>query len=350
MPTCFYQTQDYLKARFDTVGKSLRFQANTVDAWRIWRAEFLAALRELLGVVRMVPAPLNPRITEEVQCQGYKRQRVEIDTEPGVTMPLYVLIPDGLSAPVAGLICPHGHGSGGKVCPAGCTEVPGVTARIQEYNYDYGVQYSCRGYVVFCPDARGFGERRESLYESDDNFFNSSCWQLAHMSLPLGLTVAGMWTWDLMRLLDYMQTRPEVLPDKLGCAGLSGGGLQTLYLSALDERVQCAVISGYFYGVKDSLLEMSGNCDCNFVPRLWEHADMGDIGALIAPRPVLIEAGREDPLNGHRGIVNVLEQYEVMRSAYSLLGVPGNAAIDVFEGGHRWHGTVALEWVDKWLK
>ena len=346
----FYQSQYYLKSRIGSIGRSLGFRADTVGAWRIWRQELLAAMREALGVVRMVPTDPNPRLTDEVQREGYRRQRVEIDTEPGVTMPLYVLIPDGLAGAAPGLICPHGHGSGGKVCPAGCREVPGVPERIEEYNYDYGVQYARRGYVVFCPDARGFGERRESLYESPEHYFDSSCWQLAHMGIPLGLSVAGMWAWDLMRLLDYMQTRPEVLPDRLGCAGLSGGGLQTLMLSALDERVKCCVVSGYFYGVKDSLLEMPGNCDCNFVPRLWEYADMGDIGALIAPRPAMIEAGTRDPLNGRRGIDNVLEQFEIMRGAYGVLGVPEAAAIDVFEGVHLWHGTMSLEWMDRWLK
>ena len=86
---------------------------------------------------------------------------------------------------------------------------------------------------------------------------------------------------------------------------LSGGGLQTLCLAALDERVACAVISGYMYGVEDSLLHLSGNRDCNYIPHLWESADMGDVAALIAPRPLLIEAARQDPLNGPRGMDNV---------------------------------------------
>lgn len=346
----FRQSDVYLKARFDAVGRSLGFDAGTEAEWRVWRAELLAALREYLGVTRMVPAPLNPRVTEEVQRQGYRRQRVEIDTEPGVTMPLYVLIPDGLTGAAPAVIAAHGHGSGGKLSPAGCSEVPGVGERVQQYNYDYGVQAARRGYVVFCPDARGFGERREDLYQAPEQLFESSCRQLAHMGLPLGLTVAGMWAWDLSRLIDYMETRPEVQADRIGCIGLSGGGLQTLYVSATDERVRCAVISGYFYGVKDSLLELSGNCDCNYVPRLWQAADMGDLGALIAPRPLLIETGRQDPLNGRRGVDNVLEQYEITGRAYALLGVPERLAMDLFQGEHRWSGAMVPDWLDKWLR
>ena len=346
----FYETMAYLSERFEAVPRRLSFRATSVEEWRFWRPALQATVRRLTGYERLLPAPLNPRLTEEVQRDGYRRQRVEIDTEPGVTMPVYVLIPDSLSGRAPAVLAPHGHGSGGKYSPAGCTEVPGIAAQIEGHNYDYGVQAVRRGYVVFCPDARGFGERRESLFQGDDQLLSSSCSQLAHMGLPLGLTVAGMWTWDLSRLIDYVFTRPEVDAPRVGCIGLSGGGLQTLYLAALDERVRCAVISGYFYGVRESLLEMPGNCDCNYVPQLWESADMGDLAALIAPRPLVIETGTQDPLNGASGVANVISQFEIAKRAYDLLGVPERVSMDLFEGGHRWHGTLAFEWLDRWLR
>jgi dienelactone hydrolase len=152
-----------------------------------------------------------------------------------------------------------------------------------------------------------------------------------------------------MRLIDYVETRPDCDPARLGCAGLSGGGLQTLWLAALDERVRCAVVSGYFYGVRDSLLELCDNCSCNYVPHLWETADMGDIGALIAPRPLLIETGSQDGLNGARGVENVTEQVAVTARAYALLGAPDRLAHSIFEGEHRWHGVEAIPWLTRWL-
>lgn len=346
----FFQTEQYFKDRYRAAGRSLRFQATTVDEWRFWRQALRARVRELMGIGRLLPTDPKPRITETVPCDGYQRQRVEIDTEPGVTMPLYVLIPDGLAGPAPAVIAPHGHGSGGKLSPAGVALTPEVEDTIKQHNYDYGVQAVRRGYVVFCPDARGFGERREWLYEAPESLLASSCRQLAHMAIPLGLTVAGMWTWDLMVLVDYIQTRPETAGQKLACIGLSGGGLQTLWLAALDERVDCAVISGYFYGVEDSLLHLAGNCDCNYVPHLWEAADMGDVAALIAPRPLLIEAARQDPLNGPRGIDNVLEQCAITEQAYTLLGAADAFATDLFDGGHVWHGTESMQWLDRWLR
>ncbi|MBN1642209.1 MAG: hypothetical protein JXA09_13320 [Anaerolineae bacterium] len=209
-----------------------------------------------------------------------------------------------------------------------------------------------QGFVVLCPDARGFGERREwpRQGDTDDLVLGGSCEVLNHMAMPLGQTVTGMWTWDLMRLIDYAETRADCDAGRLGCAGLSGGGLQTLWLAALDERVRCAVVSGYFYGYRDSLLVLCGNCSCNYVPHLWETADMGDIGALIAPRPLLIETGSRDALNGARGLENVVEQVAIAQRAYDLLGTPDLLAHSVFEGEHRWHGVEAIPWLVRWLK
>ncbi len=345
-----FQTEQYFRNRMNATGRSMAFQAQSVAEYHFWRQNLRARLRELLGIDRLLPTPFNPRITETVQCDGYQRQRVEIDTEPGVTMPLYVLIPDDLNGPAHGLIAAHGHGSAGKSAVVGLADDPRVRQTIDQHNYDYGVQAVRRGYVVFCPDARGFGERREWLYEKPEQLMDSSCRQLAHMALPLGLTVAGMWAWDLMVLLDYMQTRPEILSQPIGFIGLSGGGLQGLYLTALDDRIACFVCSGYYYGVEDSLLHLSGNCDCNYVPHLWATADMGDIGALIAPRPFLIEAARQDSLNGPRGIDNVLEQVAITQQAYDLLDASDHLATDLFDGGHVWHGTVAFDWLERWLR
>ena len=168
------------------------------------------------------------------------------------------------------------------------------------------------------------------------------------MAYPLGQTVTGMWTWDLHRLIDYIQARSDCKPDRIGCGGLSGGGLQTLWATALDSRIRCAVISGYLYGVKESLIDLS-HCSCNYVPRLYEYADMGDIAALIAPRPLLIETGTRDDLNGASGIKNVLPQVAIIRKAYRLLNATRSLKHDIFDNEHVWNGIEAVPWMKKTL-
>ena len=323
------------------------FEAESLTHARTWRSRLRKKLRSLTGYDTMIKAPLKPKITEEVQRDGYRRQHVEIQTEPGIIMPMYVLIPSGANAPLPAVLCPHGHGSGGKVSVAGCHDVPGATQWIDHYNYDYGVHLARAGFITFCPDARGFGERREDLDEAD--LFRHSCLWISNMAIPLGQTVIGMWTWDLHRLVDYVQTRTDCLPGKIGCAGLSGGGMQTLWATALDNRIRCAVISGYFYGYKEALLDMHYNCSCSYVPHLNEYVDMGDLGALIAPRPLLIETGDKDELNGASGLKNVRPQVSIARKAYRLCGKAGNLKHDIFDGRHRWHGAHAIPWMHKHL-
>ncbi len=347
----FFTALDYMQARFDAVGRRMALKAETAAELAAWQHDLRAQLRRLTGIDTMRSAPLQPRLTERVACDGYWRERIEIQTEPGVIMPLHALIPADLQPGQrrACVIAPHGHGSGGKLSPAGRRDIPGIAAAIEQHNYDYGVQLVRQGFVVFCPDGRGFGERREEGRHGEADFTGGSCNLLNHMAIPLGQTVTGMWAFDLMRLIDYIATRPDCDSSRLGCAGLSGGGLQTLWLAALDERVACAVVSGYFYGYKQSLLVLNGNCSCNYVPGLWQLVDMGDLGALIAPRPLLIETGTRDSLNGAGGLANVTSQVEITRQAYRILGVGERLAHDVFDGEHRWNGVQAIPFLRQHL-
>lgn len=343
----FFTSSDYMLHRFDTVGRQMALRARNLAELQAWQVELRAQLRRTLGLDTMRWAPLEPKITERVALDGYVRERVELQTEPGVIMPVYVLIPGDLQPGErrAAMLAPHGHGSAGKYAPAGRRDIPEVAATIVQHNYDYGVQLVRRGFVVFCPDARGFGERRELANQGDAMMLGGSCALLNHMAIPLGQTVTGMWTWDLMRLIDYVATRPECDPDRVGSAGLSGGGLQTLWLAALDERVKCAVDSGYFYGYKDALLKLNGNCSCNYIPGLWKLADMCDIAALIAPRPFFVETGDADGLNGERGIANTTEQVAITRQAYALYGASNRLVQHIFPGEHRWCGEQAIPWL-----
>jgi dienelactone hydrolase len=342
-----FQTHLYLQKRWRKVGRKLAFACRDVRGAQQWRRRTARALRHLTGYDTMLPVNPAPLITEEVDCGDYIRQRVEINTEPCVRMPFFALIPKQGTPPYPAVIAPHGHGSGGKLAVAGCRDIAAVAESIIQYNYDYGVQFVKAGFIAFCPDARGFGERQEQAAKA--NILQSSCQWINNMAYPLGQTVTGMWTWDIHRLIDYIQSRADCHPTRIGCAGLSGGGLQTLWAAALDSRIRCAVISGYLYGYKQSLLDLHKNCSCNYVPHLYEYVDMGDIAALIAPRPLLIETGNHDSLNGAGGLANVLPQVRTIRKAYRLFGAGSKLKHDIFEGGHRWHGAEAIPWMQHHL-
>ncbi len=329
---------------------SMPVQTNSIDDYEAWACKARKKLSELLGIDRMIPCDPEPQLLSSEDLEDHRREKWLIQTEPGIYMTFYLLIPNDMKPEEkrAAVICPHGH-SANKDATAGNACFPEMAETISSHNYDYGRQAVRRGFIAACPDARGFGERREKHIQNDDNRLKSSCHWLNHMANPIGRCVAGMWAWDLMRLADWLTALPFVDKNRLGCTGLSGGGLQTLYFSALDERVKYAAISGYFYGFKESLLELH-MCACNYVPHLWEYFDVGEIGALIAPRPLTIETGTIDPLNGKSGLQNVVPYVDALRKIYRLYGRDDDIFHDIFEGPHLWHGVASMERLEKYLK
>lgn len=336
-----YGTAASMMRKFDKYARKDFFAGKTADELTRWQTDMRVMLRGLLGLEKMEMCPLTP-VTEEVVTLpgGIVREHVRIQVEPDVWMPMYILIPENAGSHTRIFLCPPGHGAHGKYGVAGDSRYRAVREKIEFYGCDYGLQLAGLGYVAVCPDSRGFGERREDLRDAQDpvGALRCDCYRLAHMGEPLGIPVAGMTTWDLGRALDYVRERGKWDVEAVSCLGFSGGGLQTLFFSALDERVSLAVISGYFYGYKDALLGLNNNCSCNYVPHLWEHLDMGDIACLIAPRPLLIQSGRKDRLNGARGIINAVEQVDIAKKAYEILHVPQLLVHEICDGPHRWYG------------
>ncbi len=346
----FFTTAERMLELYRVRARRSAFAARTAAEASEWAGRLRPLLSATVGLDGMAAAPLEPRVTERREEEALTVERVEIQTEPGVIMPLSALIPRRFELPRPAIIAPHGHLSAGKLAVVGRDDIPALAETIRKHNYAYGRALALAGFVVFCPDARGFGERREAMHQGKpEDFMHGSCREINNVAISLGLSLTGMWTWDLMRLVDYIGGRPDCVPGRVGCAGLSGGGLQTLWLAALDERIRCAAVSGYFYGYRDSLLKLNGNCSCNYVPGLWRLVDMGDVGALVAPRPLLIETGDTDDLNGERGVANAVEQVAIARRAYELLGAGDRLSHHVFHGPHRWDGTRALPWLAGWL-
>ena len=311
----FYGSTDHLLEVYDRRGRRYRFEARDSEGFYIWKDKVRSKLKKLMGLDRMEACDPKPVETETVTVEdGVSRKRVLIQTEPDVWMPIYILTPGDQKRdkPLPCLIACHGHGSAGKFSTAGRNDIPAVVGQIQKLRYDYGLHFAQLGYIVICPDARGFGERREihrqggkvmNLGSDEATFLGDSCSILSRLGSGLGQTVAGMMTWDLMRLIDYLETLDGLDPERIGCVGLSGGGLQTLWLSSLEDRIKCSVVSGNFFGFRGSLLEQI-RCECSYIPRLLEFVDVGDIGAAIAPIPLLIETGTDDYLADSRGIKN----------------------------------------------
>lgn len=342
-----------MERKYEKYARRDFFTGHTKEDFVRWQSDMKTLLTKLLGFDKMEQTSLHP-VTEEITMQpgGIRREHVRILVEPDVWMPMYLLIPADAGPATRPFLCPPGHGGAGKYTVSGVTGYELVNQSIEKYQYDYGMQLAKLGYVAVCPDCRGFGERRELISDTEDPALamKGDCYWLAHMGEPLGIPVAGMLTWDLMRAVDYLEERSEWDVSRVSCLGFSGGGMQTLWLAALDPRIRLTVISGYMYGFRDSLLAMNRNCSCNYVPHLWEHLDMGDIASLIAPRPMLIQSCSGDRLNGARGLFNVFEQMDIIKNAYALFGRQEALIHEICPGPHSWHGERLQENLDELIK
>lgn len=352
----YYEDELAFRERLKREGRSAAFKGTTPEDFEAWQIATRVRLFDLLGLSIMDRVSIEARELDRVKIAGgIVRTHAMLQVERDVWMPFYLLEPQSPKLDARGrkccYICPHGHQGAGAASVAGVTGVPAVDDAVRKFNYDYGLRLARMGYVTVCPDARGWGYRRDWKGQGDDenSFLRGTCLNQARMAEPLGLTVAGLNAWDNMRLIDYLEARGDIAMNDLGCFGFSGGGYMTLYLAALDPRVCKAFVSGYLYGVDDSLLHLNGNCSCNYTPGLWRLLDMGDIASLIAPRPLLVQSCEEDHLNGSRGLKNVDEQLKIVRDAYKLLGRRDALRHEVCPGGHHLgvtHLVEDIEWLD----
>ncbi|MCX7705471.1 MAG: hypothetical protein N2115_04350, partial [bacterium] len=217
-----YMIAGYLNKTFDRQHRPSAFRANNRKQFIKWKQASKRKLKQLIGYHKFKKCNPHPKINEINEMSDFIRIHMEINTEPDVIMPFYLLKPRIKRDKYPVVIAAHGHASGGKFAVAGRRDIPEIATQIETYNYDYGVQFVKEGFLVFCPDARGFGERQEQWAKG--NILTSSCLWLNNMAIPLGMTVTGMWTWDIHRLIDYILTRDDVEKTKIACVGLSGGG------------------------------------------------------------------------------------------------------------------------------
>jgi dienelactone hydrolase len=149
--------------------------------------------------------------------------------------------------------------------------------------------------------------------------------------------VLGLRVLEARRLVDWLRARPDLDGERLGAMGISGGGALCLLHAALDQRVRAAVISGYLCDWRASIFAVH-HCTCNYVPGLARFGGISDLAGLVAPRPLLAEAGERDPLFPLAGVRRSAAR---LRAIYARSGAGGAARLSVFPGRHRIDGRAA---------
>ena len=336
-------TDNFLGKWYDRAKPSLSFQATESNAFGIWKEALKGKVKELLGEFPE-PAPLSPQLlsTEEMDC--FVREKWLIQSELDCFVPLYLLVPKEEKGRKPAILCAHGHGPYGKDSVAGVHfNDPARRTNIQQGNYNYAEQMARAGFVTVAPDWRSFGERiaYSTPYPGRD-----ICNVHFIQHLILGRTLLGANIFDGMRVIDFLNTRAEVDPERIGCMGLSFGGTMTTYLSLLDDRIKAADIICYATTTEHYAISRPNFCGSQLVPFLYKYADVPDIIAAIAPKPLLVESGASDTCFW---IHSSLKAHETVRKAYDMSGHPENLWIEVFPGEHGFSGRKAFDFFKRFL-
>ncbi|MCI0685203.1 MAG: prolyl oligopeptidase family serine peptidase [Gemmataceae bacterium] len=317
---------------------ALRFQGATADECRAWQEKFAAKLRELLGPHRP-PAKWRVELQETAELADHRRETLLLHADGHPSLPMYLLIPktsEVFKGKRPGIVALHGHGAHGYHPVAGRDDLPGVAKAIESASYDYGRQLVRRGYVVAVPCMTPFGPRLGPAAGKQD-----PC-AIAFIRLQLlGKVLMAENLRDCLWAVEFLARRPDVDAERLGCVGLSYGGRMTMLTAALEPRIKAAVVSGAL-NVMQERIAGQYSCGAQVIPGLLKYGDIPEIAGLIAPRPCLWEVGAKDTLIAPKWAELALSR---IRPAYAALGAEKNLRVDRFDGGHRWHGVEAYEFL-----
>lgn len=292
-----------------------------------------AKLAELLGEMPEKVDP-EPR-TVWVKDRGiYLEKRIVFRTEKDVWAPCCLLVPKNAKGPLPAVICLQGHSPGMHIS-LGHPKTLKDLRSIRSGERDYAVQAVKRGYCALALEQRGFGERQSSLAVKR----SKRCDFIAYNALLFGRTLLGQRVWDVSRAIDLLETLPEVDSSKIACLGNSGGGTVTYYAACVDKRIKLAMPSCSVCTYRDSIGSVY-HCACNYIPNSARYFDMGDLALLIAPRPLIVVAGKKDTIFPIKG---VRETYALIRKIYEDTGAGDRCRLVEGEGGHRFYSQAWKE-------
>lgn len=296
--------------------------------WDDHLREVRKGLRDALGDDRAKGCDLAPELLGTIERDDYVIERLTFQSQPDVRVTANLYRPRKQDGPAPAVLCVHGHWAGARIDPV-------VQARC--------IGLAKLGYVCLCVDAFGAGERtpfRFGTYHGGPS---------AAMLWAAGVPLIGLQVHDNRRAVDYLTSRPEVDPNRLAITGASGGGNQSLYAGALDDRFK-AVVPVCGVGTYEAYLE-TACCVCEVVPGGLRFARTGDILALIAPRALLVVSALQDAPQFSFG--EAAKSIARARPRFDALGAGDrlrHAGIDSKHDYNQPMREAMYGWLDRWLR
>ncbi len=279
------------------------------EAWVEQRKQLRNHLEAAWGTFPAEPCPLEPKLLEILRRDGYQVEKWIFQTFPGVWMTANCYVPDTPGRHPA-ILAVHGHWRGAKQDPVPQQRCIGP-AKL--------------GYVVLAVDAFGAGER--GLGKALGEYHGE---MVAATLFPVGLPLSGLQVYENMRAVDFLQSRADVDPHRIGITGASGGGNQTMYAGAWDDRFG-AVVPVCSVGNYQAYL---GNacCMCEVVPGALRFTEESAVLAMTAPRGLMVVNATKDAFQFSVG--EARKSLATTSQIYDLFGAPTHLRHAVFDWHH----------------
>ncbi|QDU02937.1 Abhydrolase family protein [Gimesia chilikensis] len=288
-------------------------------------AEFKQKLLAGLGGDWPAPPELNVKLRDTIQQDGYRIESLTYEAEPGDPIPAMLLIPDMVSPahPAPAVAVWHQHAGQYHL---GKSEPAGLAGNSMHHT---GAALAKEGYVVLCPDALCFEERQDPTGKLKAG--NYERFEFLRYVVD-GKCMAWKNILDMQRAIDFLQSRPEVNDEKIGCYGHSMGSTHTWLIGPWEPRIKCLVGNCCLPTYKGIHREHMLHCFPNFIPDIYEFGDTPDIAALIAPRPLHMNFGE---LDGGSPIDEVRRGVKIIANNYAAMNAETNFSYYIEEGaGH----------------
>jgi dienelactone hydrolase len=363
--------------------RSLGFLDSRWKKLEAWKKE---ARPELVKLMRFNPpaVPLSGKVEGMERREGFRIERITISATAQHSIPAWLLIPEKPRAGRPGLIAIHDHSGryvwGQEKILSAPGEPPFLTEfRHGTYGRPYTEELARRGFAVLIIDGFYFGSRRLRVEDMEpatsppvfrarltalaglnrgslewSRAVDALCSEFEHLTAKTiftsGATWPGLLAWDDRRAVDYLCSRPEVNADRIGCLGLSIGGLRTAYLIGADPRIKASCVMGWMTEFHGQLRNhLRNHTWMVYVPGLTGVMDLPDVAGLHAPGALLVQQCRRDalfPVEAMQGALTRLERI------YAKAGIKERFKGSLHDVPHSFLPEMqaeAFEWLERWL-
>ncbi|WP_299531308.1 hypothetical protein [Ulvibacterium sp.] len=349
-----------------------------------WRQKALEKTRELVSAPAIEKGPLKVVTKSSYEYDGLAVEELQWQLPYGNPTDAVLLKPKGANGPLPAVLGLHDHGGqkyfGKRKITKTSDEVHPVMVAHQKDSYSglaWANELAKRGYVVLVHDTFTFGSRRvrysdvegitwghcsvkdktDQNPEDSKNIKIYNEWAAEHEHIMSKSLFCGGTTWPGVTLLEdrialeILCNRPDVNEEKVGCCGLSGGGLRTDYLGGLDHRIQCAISVGFMSTWNDFLVNKSfTHTWMTYVPLLPKYLDFPEVLGLRVPLPTMVMSNNEDQLYT---LPEMKKADAILQEVYSKAGASDRYSGKFYPGGHKFDSAMqedAFTWFDTWLK